>query len=130
MNDQEVLTKCIEIAKGRGWDMFGWPKYEVVAGGIGLYEGSGDSFLSRKNGELFDDATIIFNHQFATALFGRRLYVGRVIPSLSAVKSYQVDYVVSEYELIKNDEWEYRLQELALATDRIDYLRKYLEEVR
>lgn len=106
MTDQEVLTRCIEIALDNHWKTPG--KLNTAESIIANY--------------YYLIAPILFDHDFCRALFGE----GKVEPTdiVEAVPD------VNERFLTGNSitrPWRYHIQQLALAEDRIGYLGKWLE---
>lgn len=134
MTDQQVLTKCIEIAIENDWkpaatnSSWEWCDGKgclyssdagciVDYGGAGAYHMSTSDYIERLN-------AIIFDHSFAKALWGEeeKHYLTH--------KEVKEEFSSGGYEAyrIDNRGWQYHLQQLATSEDRIDYLRKWLEE--
>lgn len=117
LTDKQIIEKCIEIAIKNGWEM----EYEVgKTSDIEVYRT--DDFDGREGRLLIEPSTgfareveqVIFEHDFAKALFGN------------------VVVVKNERSLVIAEEtgWEFEIQMLALSEDRVDYLREFLNEHR
>jgi len=121
-----MLDKAIKIALGNGWDCFGWEPALVswsmrksddalrVKVRFGTKPPSIQTFIYSEN-------DIIFNIDFAKALFGDEFY------------SYKCTTLAKDGEqaCIKGEcyefSWQYHLKELAVSPDRLKYLSDYLE---
>jgi hypothetical protein len=99
LTDKEVIEKVISIAQGNGWS--GNPELNVELG---------NSYYR-----------VIFDHEFAKALFGEQYFVDK--HELTDFTSSEYDYHFGKV----HHEWQYHLQQLVLSEDRIDYLRKFIE---
>lgn len=119
MSHEAILDKAIQKAIGNGWDFFGWwgnnMRYEVGDWSDGtvditLYQDYGGT-----TGEVMDwhgeSPCVIFNHDFAKALFGEG------IPSNRVWADNNFEYVPA---------WKTHLQKMVLADDPIEYLGKHL----
>ena len=105
MTDAEKLQKLIEMAWENGWQGFSPEIFEIE---YHYYKGSDNFCLIEKNyapgnePEVYQINTIIFDHEFIKALckakYGVRTHVGNA------------------------PLWGERIKELAVSTNRIDYL--------
>lgn len=94
MSNQQVLREVIRKAIANGWDS-----------PFGSYN------------------EVIFNHEFAKALFGMKKVVAERVPTNPFEEDPDTDILISR------PAWQYHLQQLAIAEDRIEYLRVHaLEE--
>ncbi len=93
MSNEQILTKAIEKAIASGWPMIN-QFYYMVAMDEDRYK------------------AVIFNHDFAKALWGTELY------------GFKCEHcgLVSSFE----PAWKVRLQQMVIADDPIDYLGKHL----
>lgn len=100
MSSKEILEKAIQKAIEGGWDYGGSQKFTVASAALVEmhYENSSDDLQLE---------TIIFNHQFAKALWGEKW-----------LKS--TGEGLGDYE--KNDGWKHHLQQMVIADDPIEYL--------
>lgn len=112
MTDSEVLQKAIERAIENGWktnifwdDMLSQPT---------IYDGDGGY-------AYVNPLSILFDHDFARALFGEE----------ELERATSNDHIKIKGNFTRpvrgHEGWQYHIQQLALAEDRIGYLREYLE---
>ena len=107
------MKTAIEIALNNGWDMFGysdWPWCMAL---------KSDHLLVA--GENYCPEQVIFNLDFAKALFGEGKTMCRVCGA--------THHEDSLHEAVNTQigDWQYHLQQLALSTDRQKYLDLYVE---
>lgn len=122
LTDQQVLTKCVEIAVENGWK---------------------DGELISKNQEALDGllnehaTLLIFDHDFAKALFGEGWHfnLGRPGKRKEPTKCDNCGSVCPWFKLQPDEYddawiycWQANLQQLAIAEDRINYLRKWIND--
>lgn len=127
LSDAEVFKKCVDRAIGNGFNWWMVNNKDKV-----LYP-RGDI----QTNMLFRTVVVdtIFDHSFCKALFGKQLLCydcgEKVGPPMMVGKNIQIGTgeCSCSRQFENNEEaWEYHIQQLALAEDRIEYLRKYLEE--
>jgi len=107
MSDQEVLTKCIELAIEGGWrgDLLGIKLESQDDGLVRVYW----------DGVEWSIKDVIYNHEFAKALWGEEIMYGVAFePDPNGETK---DY---------GDMWQFHLQQMVIAPDPIDYLRTWL----
>jgi len=147
MEDKEVLRAAIELVKGNGWSFWGRrPKpgfyYQVLLNGT-----EPPSLAVMYDDDLatvFMFEEIIFDHDFAKALFGEKqptserdesgnwicLHCGWDI-QIQTPRDTGCNHAhhpeACDVCQAKAEDWKYHLERLVLSTDRIDYLRRYLE---
>lgn len=106
-NDEQVLRACIEKAEKNGFDI------GKVMPAFPLPGFKADKFFNSMRNE------IIFDHEFAKAFFGEEsVYDEDGMPKEGFYNIAESPYLV----------WQYHIAELAKAKDRIDYLRRFLDE--
>lgn len=98
--NQEILTKAIEKALRSGWDHY--DKSDVLTN-EGIKKTSGTIM-----GGPYFWSGIIFNHEFAKALWGDKPIAFTMVNSLS--------------ESSASRAWQYHLQHMVIADDPIKYL--------
>lgn len=117
MSDAEILEKAIQKAVDGGWDFF--DKYDGVGWEVitGLH---GSALLMLKDESTltggvtgFDYQAIIFNHDFAKALWGERKILRNVPHGVEVDTSHPG--------------WQYHLQQMVIADDPIKYLGDNLD---
>jgi len=96
VTDQQVLEACIQKAIEGGWKLTGW---ETASDMARWHDEHG-----------YDIAGLIFNHNFAKALFGEEIN--------------DEEYRYTSYEIPM---WQYHLQQMVISPNPIDYLRTWLE---
>lgn len=112
LTDREVIDGCIEKAIENGW-------------------------IGEISCHAVDDMTkqvvlegILFDHSFCKTLFGKEPICGRCSSQI-LFKSVYGDYMKCEdcaSADIRDEAWQYHIQQLALSEDRINYLRDYINE--
>lgn len=118
MTNTEILTKAIQKAIGRGLD-FKLLYFDLTEGGL---INSIDDFMTwlweRANNN--DKLSLIFNHDFAKALWGegKTVYRAEVFESPTEGEAGFDEYL---------DAWEYHLQMMVIAEDPIKYLGEHLD---
>ena len=138
--DEEVLKECVKIAVGNGWDIVSEAydneyiekegvvfsnfegnevEYDLAEYGNEVYicfrcseEGrdESDTHPSEYSGKLEE---LLFSHSFCRKLFGEKF-------------TNKCKVVGSDDFKYTNPEWHIHIIGLALSTDRISYLRKWL----
>jgi hypothetical protein len=108
LSDQEVLEQCFAIVSSNGYkgDL---PVYDDTMGQWHVTDGDGGYVPSSITELLFDLG-------FARCLFGEDLIVSHAMNSVGQSGSWH------------SPAWMHYLKELAVAEDRIDYLRRWLEQ--
>ena len=109
---QEILEQAIRKAIDGGWSRLG--TVEVTG-----YRTSSDRYVKLSvvddgvvHNDEFEVATIIFNHDFAKALWGEEMI---------ATGSYDAEGMWEEQPT-----WQARLQDMVIADDPIEYLSKHI----
>jgi len=110
--DEEVLKECVKIAVGNGFK-YEDPEYiDWVCGCNFEYDIDDNTIVS--DGLIYLDVdTLLFNHSFCRKLFGEKF-------------TNKCKVVGSDDFKYTNPEWHIHIIGLALSTDRISYLRKWL----
>lgn len=104
MSNQEILTKAVEKAIGSGWEnLEEWRLF--------------NSELSNLEHDHVHPSQLIFNHDFAKALWGKGIHV------MQTNKYFDTTYRTDEVNL---PEWKYRIQQMVIADDPIKYLGENL----
>lgn len=114
MTDQNVVERCVEIASKNGWDKYGEYQGEVM----------GFHWFKPTTGVILEQ--FIFDHDFAKCLFGEVGvcdYCGRNNRGCKCI----FDRKAPLFYICTIPVWQYHIQQLALADDRIDYLREWLQ---
>jgi hypothetical protein len=145
--DEEVLKECVKIAVGNGWDII---KESYTDVSEFEFVGLEDKCLEYNPEEFGDDTifiyfrvlhddeedscasdfetdltNLLFSHSFCRKLFGEQKAITEEqynkLDDLTAA-------IFSKGEGYENMEcrWQHHIQKLALSTDRISYLRKWL----
>lgn len=120
MSNQQILTKAIEKAIAGGWKSFdSFRKTERF---------SVDNTLSvtiEDNTAIghYDYQTIIFNHDFAKALWGKE---ERHYPTQAELNESYRGAIAGELYNVTNKGWQYHLQQMVIADDPIKYLGEHL----
>lgn len=121
-SDEEVLKECIKIAIDNGYTLHPYSFANKWISGKADYL----EFISIKGGDIRlldnryegDSESLlvhIMSHSFCKAFFGEE-------------ETFYVNIGMWESVHKRCKEWERHIALLALAEDRIDYLREYLEE--
>lgn len=124
MGNSQVLQKAIERAKQNGWKtQIVWDDYYDYPV---IYDNDGDyTYVAT--------STILFDHDFAQALWKEKDYIETIYHYPESLYRYEDKTLprIPEHATItasfKYPAWQYHIQQLALAEDRIGYLREYLE---
>ena len=106
MNKKQTIKKCIEIAVENGW------QEDYDDGSIIVAKTSKtDTAIEIYNDCCTEFEALLFNHDFAKALFGED----------------ETWYDPNRDDVeVTNEGWKFHLQQLATAENRIDYLKDYL----
>ncbi len=121
MKNEEILEAAIKKAVKNGWDLFGWEKFQVVMGGIGMWSRKSEDYISRKYGEIYSDETIIFHHDFAKSFF-----VGELCTCTPDTDTGGNIYHKPNCKITTPD-WRCHLQKMVLEEDPIKYLEQFLK---
>lgn len=136
MTNQEILEKAIQKAIDGGWQKIidDYPATFESLSGTGI--GWNTKRWSKPGGFYYSDAyTLIFNHDFAKALWGEKEYTPAkyvkhreyfTMPATGDVV-HEVNLDRMEYDLAPGG-WQYHLQQMVLADDPIRYLGEHLPE--
>ncbi len=132
MTNSQVLQQAIERAIEGGWDVFGTENHQidVFVATTATRDDEDNYYYDAPHNGLFLDVRrngywsvdeIVFDHDFARALFGELASYDDMIklikhPSLDPIKASTVE------------PWKYHLMALALSSDRISYLKDYMEK--
>lgn len=108
MTNQEILTKAIEKAITGGWDFFGKKPiyFEVEGEQLDTHELMVSVKLEVNRYWSVYQSWIIFNHDFAKALWGEEIAHRETEP----------------FEYSETEAWKYHLQQMVIADDPIAYL--------
>jgi len=113
-NNQEILTNAINVAIARGWKL---PKYGYkVWSPVSLLEPLVIIHTDYDMEVQFNNQAIIFNHDFAKALWGD-------LPEIAY--QYHKSIFRKDDQLIISGarlRWQYHLQQMVIADDPIKYL--------
>jgi len=101
MTDEQILEKALE--KARENDRWYQPPMPIIFGDV----------LTLAPHPY----TIIFSHDFAEAFFGKEYTASIDADELKLKKEMPVDPIPA---------WQYHLQQMALATHRLQYIKKFL----
>ena len=116
MDNQQILEKAIKKAIDGGWRSPGKfieynPRVDTWTDGIVSFKIKGDTYFSTS----LSVAYIIFNHDFAKALWGEAELKG-------------LDAIIGENDPIsgatRTHYWQYHIQMMVIADDPIEYLGK------
>ena len=113
LSDQEVLTTCITRAIENGWEKPSHMNFSSC-GDFVVYDVSNNEYQS------FKAIDLLFEHSFAKALFGEEN-----VYTVGNGEPLSPGFHALLHPLIPR--WQFKLKEIAVAEDRIDYLRKWLE---
>ena len=150
--DEEVLRECVKIAVGNGWDIVSEAydneyiekegvvfsnfegnevEYDLAEYGNEVYicfrcseEGrnESDTHPSEYSGTLEE---LLFSHSFCRKLFGEQKAITEEQYNKLDDLTAAIFYKGEGYENMEC-RWQHHIQKLALSTDRISYLRKWL----
>lgn len=127
MNNQEILTKAIQKAIDSGWDIM--DKYEANKFDVqqDVFQGNYVvGFLQNDDArEVLTNtlhwSEIIFNHDFAKALWGTELIWNYELPS-------ETTAVLTNGQIFQRAEcWQYHLMQMVIAADPLEYLGEHLD---
>lgn len=111
MSNQEILEKSIQKALDRSWDMFDYDKWQWSVEGE---EGTSNNWYRihlwiEDTSDRFeiDAERIIFDHEFAKALWGNKV---------------ALDYFEWSEEQFTDELWKFHLINMVIANDPIKYL--------
>ncbi len=116
MTDTQTLTRAIELAIENGWE-----NSEAVTAwkdGYGVQKLKSTEHLKEFNVEH-----IIYNHNFAKALWGGELHQETFI-----VPKELNERFAGTKDLDIKPAWQYHLQQMVVADDPIEYLRAHMED--
>lgn len=119
LSDSEVLTTCITRAIENGWT----PPYldtPAVAGISFSDYKTRIRFGSIVGGETLAIEEVIFDHSFARSLWGDEWKTAEILDRIPETDTYRIGTI--------NPSWQFHLQALVVAPDRIQYLREWLQE--
>lgn len=135
MTDTQVITECIKIAQENGWKIKTTVRHDLVAQREKVYLmqwvdlGKARIPMNRIG---FDNSyileTLLFNHDFAKALFGEFDVFGCTADIYDMKKNKYDEYNHKCLYDCVIPAWQYHIQQLALSPDRIDYLRNWLHD--
>jgi hypothetical protein len=112
--NSQILTKAIQKAKNGGWE------FETI---VPWRDGYGVKKLrSLQHLKEFDVEHIIYNHDFAKALWGEP-------KPMTTEEARASGYIGGGGQLCtpRNAGWKYHLQKMVIANDPIKYLGDYLD---
>jgi len=134
MTNKKILEKAIQKAIAGGWDVFSTENHQIDVVLITLdmlddpenYHNeaphSGLTVYIRRNGYYAPDE-IIFNHEFAKALWSTR--------EMWTDERLSLNKQTCEYKtaiLSNNKSWQFHLQMMVVALDPIKYLGEHLDD--
>lgn len=135
MSDEQILEKAIQKAVDGGWEPLAYMKHATVQIDQWRLDGMVEvGILARDSGQMRwvrELEGIIFNHDFAKALWGD----GKTVGQDENYKSDELDNdIVFSQELWQADDgltfhgklWQYHLQQMVVADDPIKYLGENL----
>lgn len=105
----DVLKTAIELALENRWDMFGWEPEDSHEWTVYLTYMTLNSPTDGATQHTKSLNDIIFNHDFAKALFGD--------DHIDILGHQHIEYAYQDH-----------LQQLAISTDRLKYLQDYLTQ--
>ena len=113
LTDEAVVKRCVELGVEGGWEK----DYEWLQN---FFLRSGDISCQIEDGDYL---LVFFNHSWAKAVFGEKV----MCPACGAVlpKEYKAN---KKYDASVDTDWRFHLQQLALAPNRIQYMREWLVE--
>ena len=119
MSRQQILEKVIQKAIDGGWSYWpvgkdGWTKEKEVA-----YHFEKADEADPNGGELAYWANIIFNHDFAKALWGEE-------PEYTLETRDQYGSLTVNADTFMLANWQYHLQQMVIADDPIKYLSEHI----
>ncbi len=125
MNNEQILEKAWKIATDRGWEFDNLDKWHLKANRRISVINNWYQFIFTYDGRtiIIDAERIIFDHDFAKALWG-----DKKLP----YKKYEPDYYnLGQYKPVvattkKSEAWKFHLQQMVIADDPIKYLGEHL----
>ena len=122
MSNKEILEQAITKAIAGGYRYWDYPEEELTV--ESFYHYFGDDH----GGLLVND--IIFDHDFAKALWGEELHIDKSLAVLPIKTDMALSVVHTEYgagvdgdvDYKSNPAWQYHLQAMVIAPDPIQYL--------
>lgn len=126
MSDAEKLEALVRKAVEGGWDSYGWPDWAVWGEDtIMFYDKSQEHDHTKmvQHGNELELSTIIFNHDFARALFGN----DHVDCDCSHECECQCAICRNGWDVLPLGElhsWQHHLQQAVISPDPIDYMYK------
>jgi hypothetical protein len=117
LSDQEVIEQCFAIVSSNGYkgDL---PVYDDTMGQWYVTDGDGGYVLP-------SITELLFNHEFARCLFGEE---PRVCSQCERPHDSNMDCDCGGWPESDMPHFQYQLQQLSIASDRINYLRRWLEQ--
>lgn len=111
MTNQEILSAAIFKAKANGWQAFGTGAFSDPA-----------SYLM----ETLGVSAIIFNHEFAKAIWGDKWpYEDYGKYGITYPVSIKHDYRTTS-DIVCPPYWKYQLQQMVIADDPLQYLARFI----
>ncbi len=117
MSDKEVLEKAIQKAIDNGWDGHDERRLLYNVFDRSDVEVEYDEHLREMMECIWSvriTPSIIFNHEFAKALWGEAFIVSHAVNSIGQHGSWH------------SPEWQHRLQQMVIAEDPIKYLGEHM----
>lgn len=113
-----TMEKAINKADGNGWEL-PHEAYDFAVVRDGMIKFTSIDDETQDPGDWYMPVEcIIFDHSFAKALWGEDRVVGHTV----------INRIGKEIE-VWTPAWQYHLQQLAIAEDRMEYLKNTLEEL-
>jgi hypothetical protein len=120
MSHQEILAKAIQKAIDGGWELI----HELPAKWYSSTDGVNVHFNDKAGGILvkFSSKDVIFNHEFAKALWSERRVMTHKEQADAGVNGLLADGRMID---LTQPGWEHHLQNMVLAEDPIAYLGEH-----
>lgn len=105
----DKIKQLIEIAVENGWPLGfgGWEHFEIIISGVGFWDGDYENYMSaslQNKGEKYSLIEILFNHDFAKAIWGEEeIGVEQLIESRGEIS------------------WKHHLQQAVISDDPLEY---------
>lgn len=130
MTNREILEKAVGKALKNGWTFFDWIDAEDFNCAVIPDEDCSGGIVVQTNSDLADydwhPNIIIFNHDFAKALWGADSPPFKPIPGHpNEFTSYGQEHFIGDGCLPKKA-WQHHLQQMVIAEDPIKYLGEHL----
>lgn len=122
MTNKEILEKAIQKAIDGGYEGWGWPssqdllKWEWDDEDKVFSDGKGCDY------ESINLEAVIFNHDFAKALWGEASTSDKLWHKIEAPMENGRDYLLHVMP-----SWQYHLQQMVISDDPIKYLGEHME---